>query len=326
MLIYVNIKEKPLKTTKKRGENNMMNEWDFPVEMRPIENAVLFGGEEVTLPERKMVVFDIKNRRGISLVSDRYQLIPHRQVYKTIMRKIVKLIGKPVGIPRTLAERKGALFSLYVPIWKKNVDYDSKKGDVVEFGIRAINSYDGKKSLTIEVAALRLVCSNGMTKPSNEKLSLLKPHRGIIEMNEFDKKIESMLKKVIGQMKIMVKDFRESIYEKMDGLEIKRIFERVNLGSSYLDHAAREIVQSLENKYRIILEEAADYITENNEGWDCTPEEALLVLNEEELKKIKCSKWKVYNAFTSAISHNYGHKSIHTKRKQEIEAYELILT
>ena len=76
---------------------------------------------------------------------------------------------------------------------------------MVEFGIRALNSYDGRNALRIELVAVRQHCKNHMTRPSNSTISVFKIHRGEFDIERFERDVGRMLKRTYEDIKEMKK-------------------------------------------------------------------------------------------------------------------------
>ena len=99
-----------------RMVKKMKEEWNIPVEIAPIAQVILKDGQKIELPEGKMVIYDRKHNSGISIVSNRYVLIPHGLVLKTIMKKIQDISMDFRPDVRIVTEREGSLINIYFPI------------------------------------------------------------------------------------------------------------------------------------------------------------------------------------------------------------------
>lgn len=159
--------------------------YDFPVTLQP----VIVKGKEV--PYHKAVMRS-DTYRVLGIVSDRYKLIPNKEVINSIES----------SLPVTVSSRKisicdgGAL--MFVNYESPKIEsVEVRKGDVVKFGIQLFNSYNGRIAVGMRLLAYRLVCENGMTVPRSVSTLNVRhlPGANIIEAREaFTKKIEQFVK------------------------------------------------------------------------------------------------------------------------------------
>lgn len=333
----------------------MCREWDFPVGIKPIESIELKNENVVSGPEGKRVIYNKKTGEGLNIVSDRYMLLPHRLVRDTVLEKLREVKKGPISSVWTLSADFGKIVAFHFPLVKTDMKPKTKGGDLVELGIRVVNSYDGKRSLTIEAAGRRLVCSNGMTKPTHK--SLPKPHRGEFDEKRFANNVEKMVLKVLIEVGSMEETIKKSVEKHYSGERLRDIFRRVSVPYTYKRHASDELLESLpEEDLEALIEKEEDgggdgkvekEKTENSsevrgekkegtvgkekgrEGKEEEEEEKnglpfIPTISPDRLKKVEFTAWKVYNAFTSAITHTYQGKSVDTQRKHEKEAYRIL--
>lgn len=124
-------------------------EYDFPVELIPIK------ANEILIP-KKSAVIRTDTQQSIGIVSSQYGLLKH----KDIIDSFRKALSDHKYEEKIEINKNGAhLFSTYrLP----EIQHEVKKGDFVAMQFIAKNSYDGTKSFSLMLGALRLVCSNGM--------------------------------------------------------------------------------------------------------------------------------------------------------------------
>lgn len=139
-------------------------EWQKPVVRVPLNQAFPQMGELREF-KNKVCLFSADRSRLYDVVSPRYQLVEHGAGLQTLDAAMQKRFGKsaPSANVRTFngGARMLAEYRLPVPAVK------IAKGDISEVLIRVRNSYDRTCSFSANLAALRLVCTNGMTTTDN---------------------------------------------------------------------------------------------------------------------------------------------------------------
>lgn len=120
---------------------------------------VVIAGE----PAEKFKAVVNETTNGVeAIVSDKYLLIQHRQIFEPVVQAM-KQFG--IGIKGTVTKDGGRCYADILfddPRFKIDVAEVRQKGDFINFGLRFFNSYDKTTSFGAEVFAQRLVCLNGM--------------------------------------------------------------------------------------------------------------------------------------------------------------------
>jgi hypothetical protein len=127
---------------------------DFPVSLRPIFVSKDDGYHVV--PHRRAVVRE-DSGMPISVLSDRYSLVPHQRILDIVEEAIRPLDVGPV--PRGIFVDRGgarmrALFKF--PSLAKPV----VAGDTICPCLKIQNTYDGTSRISIHIGAFRVVCTN----------------------------------------------------------------------------------------------------------------------------------------------------------------------
>lgn len=136
----------------------MFQELDFPVDLVKVPHPL----HEGMIPKRKAIV---RKDTGdvLNIVSDRYQLVRHLEVFEPI-NEAVTLLG--IGV-KNVAVRLGDKGASAKVIW--TLDQQIKvagfngSSDLINVTVQARNSYDYSKMLGLQLGAFRLICSNGLT-------------------------------------------------------------------------------------------------------------------------------------------------------------------
>ena len=136
--------------------------YDFPVALRPV-----YDERHNEIPKFKSVT-RTDNHRSLSIVSDRYKLIPHRQMVDAF-----EPFSRELGAHTTqfYQERDGARLvmeqtfrGVNFSIPGHNIPGQGRStGDVVALKTYGINSYNTTTPLTLRVGCLVLRCLNGAT-------------------------------------------------------------------------------------------------------------------------------------------------------------------
>jgi len=138
--------------------------WKKPVIRVPLNQAFPQMGELKEF-KNKICLFSEDRSTLFDVVSPRYQLVEHAAGMELLDAAMAKRFGKtaPSAKIRTFngGARMSAEYRLPLPAAKV------AKGDVSEILIRVRNSYDRSCSFSANLAALRLVCTNGMTTTDN---------------------------------------------------------------------------------------------------------------------------------------------------------------
>ena len=127
---------------------------DFPIALKPVYYAA--DGTFAAVPRRLAVVRE-DTGQPISVVSDRYALIPHRRILDAVEEAI-----KPLGlgpVPRGIyVDRQGARMRAIFkfPALAQPV----LQGDDICPCLKIQNTYDGTARIAIHIGAFRFVCTN----------------------------------------------------------------------------------------------------------------------------------------------------------------------
>jgi len=127
---------------------------DFPIALKPVYYAS--DGTFAAVPKRLAVVRE-DTGQAISVVSNRYTLIPHQHILDAVEEAIKPLDLGP--IPRGIyVDRQGARMraifkfpALVQPV---------TEGDDICPCLKIQNTYDGTSRITIHIGAFRFVCTN----------------------------------------------------------------------------------------------------------------------------------------------------------------------
>lgn len=151
---------------------------------------IQFKGQEIE--HDRLAVVDIADMKELGVHKKGYALTRHEDVLGAIRRVTGDLIQGSVG---TWNEGRNLYAYIYPSEWRGSVD-DS---DIIQFGLKVRNSYDGTSALRLSVIGMRVVCENGLYAPiSEQKRSYHKHTTPVVEdgepkLEEFKAELDMML-------------------------------------------------------------------------------------------------------------------------------------
>jgi len=137
-------------------------QWDlltFPVSLREVRTE--YDGKLHLLPHIRSVYRE-DTREVLDLVSNRYRLVPHPEIFRPLHDQVLPHLPFPVKSVRTSVGRGGGLAQVE---WVFSHEVEVQPGDRVALSLLVRNSLDRSARLRLELAARRLICSNGMRGP-----------------------------------------------------------------------------------------------------------------------------------------------------------------
>jgi len=121
--------------------------------------------------------------RTLHVVSDVYQLLPHKEVFEAVD----KLEDYNISLGQIYKDGKRLVIELSE---KKEVKHELLPGDYYHRKVRILNSYDCSMGLSVLSYGMRLVCKNGMMAPGFQR-RIHKVHaHGTINLDDLDKYVE----------------------------------------------------------------------------------------------------------------------------------------
>lgn len=144
---------------------------DWDIHEAPVRYATEeLGGDVLTFPEQK-VLFRSDNKRALSVVSGRYQVVQPREVLE-FYRDLTDISGYELETAGVLKE--GKKFWALARIGKESA---LKGGDLVKGYLLLATSCDGTLATTATPTTIRVVCNNTLTIALNEATAAVKvPH------------------------------------------------------------------------------------------------------------------------------------------------------
>ena len=196
---------------------------DFPVALKPVQT--LHEGRGITTPGVRSV-FREDSHKVLDFVSDRYVLVPHGEVFRTLDSIAQDLPGLPIDEVTTTVGAEGG-YARVEWLFRKKIQV--RKGDIVTLSLIGQNSINRSSAVKVSLAARRLICTNGLRAPGPEFAESWKHVAGLLINENFAQAIRSLVKRGTPmaelwqewtRIQIPREDFNKFVYEdsRMTGL------------------------------------------------------------------------------------------------------------
>lgn len=183
---------------------------------------------------------------GIGLVSPNHLDFDHADMLRALGTEIARM---------AVDERRGSgalscnVFAdadtdIYVRVRSKMLEREVKRGDIVGFGYEARNSEVGKASASVQVFALRLVCTNGLVIPSGNGISVAVRHvagQSIVDRNRRRAEIGDQLRRAAA--KILTDQLANQMTDKLRTLTAIELMGNIQL-EAFIDFLTEHAVAS----------------------------------------------------------------------------------
>lgn len=185
----------PVQTDNPRPEPNW-KELNFPVSLRNLAAQVPgvddedeVAGSSLLLPDNR-VVFREDTRESLAIVSSKYNLVPHSDIFEPLQEAVTQL-QLPVQRVQTFTGKSGGYAKVS---WILDEQKDVQAvGDLVRIVLTAKNSLDHSSRLGLELGAERLICTNGLTAPAGRAYHKSWQHRGSLSVEKAVKFFHGLL-------------------------------------------------------------------------------------------------------------------------------------
>lgn len=231
------------------------------------------GGGLLTFPDQK-VLFRSDNKRALSVVSDRYQVVQPKEVLE-FYRDLTEISGYELETAGVLKE--GKKFWALARIGK---ELALKGGDLVKGYLLLATSCDGTLATTATPTTIRVVCNNTLTIALNEATAAVKvPHS-----TAFDAQA------VKSRLGIAVSHWDEFMY-RMKALADRKV--KANESAKYFRKVLGIPEESPHSDGILVQERALKRVQELYEGQG----------RGAELSSAKGTVWGLLNAITEYVDH-----------------------
>ncbi len=166
----------------------------------------------------KVAVVDRDTREVLGIHEDGYSLIKHKDVLDSFMR----VVDTDIVTGKLHFGNNRTMHLYYYPPQERYAG-EVEAGDIVRFGMRISNSYDGSTALRGQLIAIRLICMNGMLAHEFIKGSYHRHTRISGDLNKFEGEIKKMLDFDPQAVMAIINDSRNNIIEPLEALNVLNI-------------------------------------------------------------------------------------------------------
>lgn len=264
------------------------------------------NGELTPIPERKAIVGE--NGVVYSIVSDKYRLVQHEDVYKTVNQILEELGIDPLLTDVKISRNGGAM--LYTVLTD---DCKLLNNDYVYLGFSAYNTYDGSSSLRFDFFGFRVVCSNGLIMP-----------RKILDLPKF-RHLKGVIDPTYEEIAKTIKGLLDLRFEVLDVLNMatKSTVSAFDL-VSFIETTFKNYPLLKENIYRTLKKHGIDLTEALKEYEEFVKQEKELEKLLEKLEKEEYNLWTAYNSITEVLTHRPGKVDLPNLYKLQRKTGELL--
>ena len=231
-------------------------EWDFPIEVHPTPNAIT--GEPLT-NSKQIVRTDSNEVLGVH--KSAYKPVLHSDVVNSIEDAVLESdVSKDFYIDTKVYENGAKLKGT---VHFRDLYIENKKsaqvGDIVNFKVDFLNSYDGSWSFLQKAEGNRLICENGM-KVNDARLnsrhltSSQATQDGVYEiLSDEAKELDS---------KALISKVRDVVASTSDEVRFGEQVQAMTDASNIKIKKPKKVIEILENKFSLTKDEG-DNILEN---------------------------------------------------------------
>lgn len=227
----------------------------------------------------------------VATAGGRYQIVQHEEIYLSTLQALEALGVEPTKVSVVQSDKR---MTTYIDLGKQHDvgvygegsiknDGTYEHGDLVRFGIRLVNTYDGTAPIRGGLFAQRLACANGMLGSLRTVLGVTRKHTksGVEDLDE------------------ALKTF---VFDSVKEIEswVGRIRDAQDVGISK-DEALRLIQGTLSKRVASKVEDRLDAYME----------------------ELGANRWAVYNAATHVITHDLNEPSQATLERHHSAANSL---
>jgi hypothetical protein len=161
----------------------------YQIEVKKADDIPIAKEHPIVIEKHKTdykAILDSNDGETISIVTNKYNLVQHKDVFDTVS----KIPGYKIA--KAMLYRNGG--RMYVDMVSElNPKLEIMKKDDFIIKARVMNSYDGSSKLLVRSSALRVVCTNGMLAPVGRKSFPVKIHKGSVDISHLTGKVEEAI-------------------------------------------------------------------------------------------------------------------------------------
>lgn len=176
-----------------------------------VEQAEIMNSANLSVIPNKKVLYRGDNGTALGVVSKSYGLIQNSEAFS-----FFDIVAKTQGAKITSVTEYNEGARIVLTAESKNVGFEARRGDEVGLQYRLSNSFDGSGNAMISFYALRLVCTNGLTRADENVANRvsIRHTKHILTRMEEALAIIAMGQKWIDQFKIIAQTLTQKIVDK----------------------------------------------------------------------------------------------------------------
>jgi len=244
----------------------------------PVHEERVRAVSELSLDNVKMTV-NSRTGQPLGVVGKDYKIVTNEELFGSMLNVIDKM-----GLEKKVSfQDKGARTFMHVELPSISFERDANVGDITSCTLTAQNSFDGSLRAGINLGAMRLVCSNGMS--SGESLAnVIRKHTARIDTLAMVGAVEASLKQF---------DVLAQFWEAMAEIELKDTARRAIINKFAPSNKMKKAQKRLKataifpEKYRATVKE----VYKKPHAYGDQRDNSL---------------YSIYNAFTETATHHIG--------------------
>jgi len=248
---------------------------------KAVEGPILFvdGGINKEVKNFKGI-YNINKGQFCAAVVPHYNLIQHKEYFDAFATALSRLNIKYTAELKTSGHQAFIDFKFI----NKNVKFDTLNEEFTT-GLRLVNSYNKSTGVYVMPRYTRLACTNGMILSRTEKAVSIKHHTKM--MKEIDAFVERRVSELINthqDLQLMVSEsMKDSIEWSVACKILHKLFEEEKHKEQVIKKLGISMITVTDKKTK---KKTYSFV------WD-----------DEKNKKKKFTRWEIYNAITSYITH-----------------------
>jgi hypothetical protein len=259
---------------------------------RAVERPIYFETEDGRMKkiELRKAIVSPDYRYFYAIVSDKYELVQHEEVYEATLQVLRDLGHEPIIATHPHLSSNGAHMFLDIYVTPFSIE-----GDDMYFGIRVTNSYDGSYGIHVLGAGYRLACANGMVFADVITKTSMKHFESVRERNfeEFKKAVKETVK----SLDKVAEAIHLAMYEEVDDIQLVHFVE-----TNFPQVSVRENVYAYLKKHGIDLEKQRNEYLEARAKFEEEKKVNPVVKFELPEATTSVNLWLAYNALTYVLT------------------------
>lgn len=200
------------------------------------QKPLWFGEDKQSECKGWKALYNIDKKKVATVVSDRYNLVQHKDVVTSVVDAVSNLNIKSIARIRDGGNR------VFVDLTFTDHKIPVKEGEEFIAGIRIINSYDRTTGIIVAPRYLRCVCNNGMVVNKIISGYAIKHSKKMTE--DFESTVQRLLKKMIEQEEQLRNLVEDCIGDSIEWEIMERILKSLAKSEKHIKRIKRLIPEN----------------------------------------------------------------------------------